>query len=145
MVCTCFYGAVFTILFLKRYHALSAWFHESTAFWFVTCRTLKDSGSFFIKYKISHDISRIFFCQVSSEKGYIFSFASDWFSIPQFKARKRGFWPQHHKIQYIKEINLTQKKQVLCDLRTLFLIFNCQTPGLTYSRKYCKKIDEILD
>ena len=25
---------------------------------------------------------------------------------------------------------MTQKKQVLCDLRTLFLIFNCQTPEI---------------
>ena len=25
---------------------------------------------------------------------------------------------------------MTQKKQVLCDLRTLFLILNCQTPEL---------------
>ena len=34
----------------------------------------------------------------------------------------------YNKIQWFKTINLTQKKQVLCDLRTLFLIFNCQTP-----------------
>ena len=28
---------------------------------------------------------------------------------------------------------MTQKKQVLCDLRTLFLIFNCQTPVIDLS------------
>ena len=34
---------------------------------------------------------------------------------------------------------MTQKKQVLCDLRTLFLILNCQTPEY----KFCEvEIDE---
>ena len=32
---------------------------------------------------------------------------------------------------YIKAKKLTQKKQVLCGLRVLFLIFNCQTPDQT--------------
>ena len=32
------------------------------------------------------------------------------------------------KIQYIKTRKLTQKKQVLCGLQVLFLLFNCQTP-----------------
>ena len=37
-------------------------------------------------------------------------------------------------MQYSKTRKLTQKKQVLCDLRVYFLIFNCQTPeGAFYS------------
>ena len=31
-------------------------------------------------------------------------------------------------MQYIKTKNLTQKKQVLCGLRGIFLLFSCQTP-----------------
>ena len=31
-------------------------------------------------------------------------------------------------MQYIKAKNLTQKKQVLCGLRGIFLLFSCQTP-----------------
>ncbi|MEI3219862.1 MAG: hypothetical protein V8S08_09930 [Lachnoclostridium sp.] len=34
---------------------------------------------------------------------------------------------------------MTQKKQVLCDLRTLFLIFNCQTPEQQYLPEEIKK------
>lgn len=36
-------------------------------------------------------------------------------------------------MQYSKTRKLTQKKQVLCDLRVYFLIFNCQTPGKAYA------------
>ena len=32
-------------------------------------------------------------------------------------------------MQYIKTKNLTQKKQVLCGLRGIFLLFSCQTPA----------------
>ena len=33
-------------------------------------------------------------------------------------------------MQYIKTKNLTQKKQVLCGLRGIFLLFSCQTPDM---------------
>ena len=35
-------------------------------------------------------------------------------------------------MQYIKTKNLTQKKQVLCGLRGIFLLFSCQTPEYGY-------------
>lgn len=41
---------------------------------------------------------------------------------------------------------MTQKKQVLCDLRGIFRLFNCQTPEKTkVMDRYFKSIDNIKE
>lgn len=55
-------------------------------------------------------------------------------------------------MQYIKTKNLTQKKQVLCGLRGIFLLFSCQTPAqmareenLQGMKEYQRKIDALME
>ena len=48
-----------TLLSVKRYTALPGCSHVVAAFGFVICRTLKNFRSFFVKFKICHDICSI--------------------------------------------------------------------------------------
>ena len=49
---------------------------------------------------------------------------------PLKKTPPKSYYIIHyHKVQYNKRNKWTKKVQVLCDLRSGFWLFNCQTPG----------------